>query len=279
MPRPIKLTVDYFPHYANASERKTLYILESNFGIAAYAFWFKLLELLASSPGHYFRFDNPAGWQFLTAKTKVSDDIGRQILDELALLDAIDKELYEEKCIWSQNFVDGLSEVYRRRQIELPQKPSYYRQKPTSSGVSDDINPSRAQVSTDKNTQREELEELERGSIHTTIFDHWNSKDIRIHRKLTDDVKRAINARSKDFSLDEILQSIDNYALILHGEEYGLMTYHWTLKEFLTGERVEKFLDLKIAQRNYFKKGGQGGAYRRDTTKRTTDEDRRRGLT
>lgn len=77
-------------------------------------------------------------------------------------------------------------------------------------------------------------------------------------------MKRAINARSKDFSLDEILQSIDNYALILHGEEYELMTYSWTLKEFLSGERVEKFLDLEIAKKNYRKGGGKGsGAHQK----------------
>jgi len=161
MARPSKKTVDYFPHYVNTSEKKTLYILESKFGIVAYAFWFKLLEILGSSPGHYFHFDNPAEWQFLMAKTKVSDDIGRQILDELALLEAIDKDLYEGKCIWSNNFVDGLSEVYRRRQLPLPQKPSLNSQKPPHYGVIDGNNLPKAKVSTDENTQREEVEEVE----------------------------------------------------------------------------------------------------------------------
>lgn len=140
MARPQKLTVDYFPHYANASEKKTLYILETKYGIAGFAFWFKLLELLASTPGHYFRYDNPAEWEFLTAKTKVSDDLGRQILAELALLGAIDEDLYKKQCIWSSNFVEGLSEVYRRRQIDLPQKPSFNKHKPLTGCVSDDIN-------------------------------------------------------------------------------------------------------------------------------------------
>jgi len=164
MPRPQKQTVDYFPHYANASEKKTLYILETKFGTAAYAFWFKLLEILASSPGHYFNFNNPAEWEFLLAKTRVSDSIGRQILDELALLDAIDADLYQEKYLWSQNLVDGLAEVYRRRQLDLPQRPSLNSHKPPHSGVNDDINPTTSEVSTDRNTQREEVEELERGS-------------------------------------------------------------------------------------------------------------------
>ena len=168
MGRPQKQTVDYFPHFANASERKTLYILEGKHGITAYAFWFKLLEILASTPGHYLNFNNPAEWEYLLAKTKVDDDTGRKILDELALLDAIDNELYQAKYLWSQNLVNGIAEVYRRRQMALPQKPSLNNQKPQDSGINDDINNTPSVVSTDRNTQREELEvleELERGSM------------------------------------------------------------------------------------------------------------------
>ena len=58
MGRPAKQTVDYFPHYANASSRKTVEIMEVEFGAAGYAFWFKLLELLCRSPGHYYTFPN-----------------------------------------------------------------------------------------------------------------------------------------------------------------------------------------------------------------------------
>lgn len=233
MPRPTKLTVDYFPHYANASEKKTLYILEVKFGIAAYAFWFKLLEILASTPGHYFRFNNPAEWEFLTAKTKVSHDIGRQILEQLALLGAIDKELYEEDCIWSQNLVDGLSEVYRRRQVDLPRKPSFNRQEPTSSRVSDDINPPSplsAEVSTDENTQRkgvevlEEAEEVEEDNAHKKNYGEFKNVP------LADKEYEKLIARFGEDRTKELIESLssgikskgykykDHYATILSWE-------------------------------------------------------------
>lgn len=121
-----------------------------------------------------------------------------------------------------------------------------------------------------KKTEVSNLQQVASNSMHTTIFTHWNSKNIREHRKLTDDIKRAINARSKDYSLDEILKSIDNYALILQGEEYKLMTYRWTLKEFLSGERVEKFLDLEIAKSNY-RRDKQRGETSGDTKTVYTD--------
>ena len=265
MARPKKQTVDYFPHDATASNGKTLFILESKFGNDGYAFWFKLLEMLASTAGHVYDYNNSADWQFLLAKTRVNGETAVEILDTLVELGAIDAELYQQKIIWVQNLVDNVSDVYKNRKTNIPQKPSFYEQKPTPAIVSTTENPSDAAVSTDENPQSKLKEtKLKESSNYTIIFNHWNSKNIRVHRKLTYDIKQAINARIKDFSLDEILQSIDNYALILHGEEYGLMTYHWTLKEFLTGERVEKFLDLDIAKSNYRKKGKRDyGTHRR----------------
>jgi len=128
--RPFKQTADYFPHMANASEGKTLFIIQSRFQNDGYACWFKILELLASSEGHYFDYSKPSDWQFLLAKTGVSADTLREILELLADLEAIDQELYRHHILWVQKFVENLSILYRRRKIDFPSKP----------GVSADIN-------------------------------------------------------------------------------------------------------------------------------------------
>jgi len=123
MARPRKQTVDYFPHYTGASNGKTLFIVQSRFGNDGYACWFKILELLGSSEGHYYDYSKPSDWQFLLAKTGVSEDILKQLLSALADLRAIDAELYQQKIIWSQNFVDNLASCYGRRKIDFPRKP------------------------------------------------------------------------------------------------------------------------------------------------------------
>ena len=123
MARPQKQTVDYFPHYAGASNGKTLFILQSRFGNDGYATWFKLLELLATSEGHYFSYNSPSDWQFLLAKTGVSADILTEILTILADVEAIDRELNEHKVIWVQKFIDNLADLYKRRKTEFPRKP------------------------------------------------------------------------------------------------------------------------------------------------------------
>ena len=121
MARPKKETVDYFPHIANSG--KTIFILESQFGNDGYAFWFKTLELLASTDGHVIDCRNTSEWKFLLAKTNVSEDIGSRILDQLAELEAIDYELWQSRVIWSDNFIKNIADVYKNRKTGLPKKP------------------------------------------------------------------------------------------------------------------------------------------------------------
>lgn len=125
--RPSKTTVDYFPH--QTTHKKTIFTLESLYGNDGYAFWFKLLEILGSTDGHVFRYGKAPDWLFLVAKTGVSAEKAKDILQTLADLEAIDAELYAENTIWSQNFVDGLLPVYDKRSTEIPCKPTLRREK------------------------------------------------------------------------------------------------------------------------------------------------------
>jgi len=127
--RPRKQTVNYFPHMCNHG--KTIFILEQKYGNDGYAFWFKLLEMLGSTEGHYLKLENSADWEFLQAKTRLDGDKCEEILGLLAKLGAIDAELWEEqKIVWSDNFVANIADAYRNRTSEIPTKPSFLRQKP-----------------------------------------------------------------------------------------------------------------------------------------------------
>jgi hypothetical protein len=121
MGRPGKITVDYFPHVTQAG--KTLASLESRWGNDGYAFWFKLLELIGNTNGFCYDCNSAADWEYLLAKTKVPEPIASAILDKLAELDAIDAELWQEKRIWSDNFVAGVAPAFEKRKGALPQKP------------------------------------------------------------------------------------------------------------------------------------------------------------
>ncbi len=139
MARPKKKTVDYFPH--SCTHGKTMFIIEQKYGNDGYAFWFKLLELLGDTEGHYIDLNDEMVQEFLQAKTSLSKEVCNEILDLLAKLKAIDAELWEQKIVWSQNFVDGISDVYKNRRVETPSRPSFYIQKPATADISTDENP------------------------------------------------------------------------------------------------------------------------------------------
>lgn len=122
--RPKKTGVDYFSHDVDASSSsKTIFTLEKRFGNDGYAFWFKLLELLGSQDGHFYDCNNEPDWIFFVAKTNVDEVSATEILDLLARMGAIDPDLWQMRVIWCQNFVDRLSEVYRKRGTAPPKKP------------------------------------------------------------------------------------------------------------------------------------------------------------
>lgn len=112
MARPKKETVEYFPHFCDNG--KTMFIIENHFGNDGYAFWFKLLEILGKSKKHYYDCRNDTSIEFLSAKTRLMPTLCIQILDKLAQLDAIDSELWQKRIVFSQNFINNISDAYNR---------------------------------------------------------------------------------------------------------------------------------------------------------------------
>jgi hypothetical protein len=124
MPRPPKLTVDYFSHDSNASAGRTLTILFNHYGHEGISAWWQLLESISSTKNHVIDIRNQEDFEFLAAKLRFAPDKLVAILAQMAALEAIDSELYKAGLIWSQNLADRLSPVYKSRNQSLPSKPS-----------------------------------------------------------------------------------------------------------------------------------------------------------
>jgi len=113
---------------------------------------------------------------------------------------------------------------------------------------------------------KERLKKVLNKDIYIVIFKLWNEQKVIEHKKLTADMKRAIDTALRDFTPDEVSQAIKNYAEIVSSDAY-FFRYKWTLKDFLK-RGLEKFMDAEVARQNYLKeKGGQGGTRRQDSTK------------
>ena len=108
-------------------------IIEGQFGNEGYAAWWKLLELLGDTEGHYYDCGNPINMRFLATKMRVSEGFRDGFMALLVELEAIDGALWTyHKVIWCQHFVDRLTEVYRKRRQELPVKPCFRDENPST---------------------------------------------------------------------------------------------------------------------------------------------------
>lgn len=194
MGRKDKFTVDYFPH--NCNHGKTIFILENRFGNDGYAVWFKTLEIIGASKNHFFDCRNTADWEFMSAKMQVEPERLQQIYDLLASLDAIDKDLWRERIIRSQNFIDNLTDVYSRRSSLCMNKSDLCKhlsikckQKPTSSGIDASRNPQ----------TKLNYTKLKKTNVYIAFDEFWNLYDKKVGKpksevlwkKLTD-VERTL---------------------------------------------------------------------------------------
>lgn len=84
------------------------------------------------------------------------------------------------------------------------------------------------------------------------IYEFWNEKGIIVHRKLTKKMDTKIRSTLKDYSLEEIKQSISNYAEIVLSDKY-YFSHKWTLDEFLQ-RGIAKFANREVAVANYISK-------------------------
>lgn len=117
------MTVDYFPHPVKNGTR--MFVLEQKYGVRGYAAYYKILELLGSSEGHFIDYNEGKHQFYFAAQLQCDVEESLKILQTMADIGAIDKEIWnDKKVIWNQEFVDKLSELYSRRQGETPSKES-----------------------------------------------------------------------------------------------------------------------------------------------------------
>jgi len=192
MARTQKDVVSYFPHDANASTGDTLTVLQGRHGNNGYAFWFKLLEKLASADGHSLNVSNPIKWQLFVAKMGVDEITTVEIMNLLVEMQAIDKDLWDSRVIWCQKLVDNVADVYKNRRREIPQIPL----NTNHNGITTSDNA----ITTGGSTQRK-LKEIKVNKIDNIIYKHfdafWNTYPKRISKGQAEKAFKKLNPDKK----------------------------------------------------------------------------------
>lgn len=233
MARPSRNNIDYFPH--ECVHGRKMFVIESKYGNDGYAVWFKLLERLGDTDNHYLNLSDETELMYLASLMKVDENKFKNILNDLAKLGAIDKELYEEnKIIWSQKFYESIQDAYNKRNnkcldrnsliillISLGiRKPNKSSTKPDKSAQSSDINPQ---------SKEEEIKE-KKSMFHQTLkpflekygkdmlndfFLYWTEPNqtntkLKYEMEKTWSIEARLNTWSKrDFNKSKLLQQTD----------------------------------------------------------------------
>ncbi len=289
MARPVKNTVDYFPHYCHHGG--TILILERKYGIQGSGAWWKLLENLGRTEGHSIDCNDKTKWLLLQADTYFSSEELTDYINLLADLNAIDAELWcKNKVIWCQNLVNKISNVYLDRRRDIPKKPNLNHNDKNVSTVDNlvsTVDNERQQdkqplvttvdnlVSTVDNERQQDKQPLvstvdnlvstvdntqikpneikpNNKEIYKEIFNIWNSQKIMTHKKLNELIIRAIDKALKNYTVGEIISAIVVYGSIVTNPKEYWFPYKWSLQEFLTGGKtIVKFQDEQIARDNF----------------------------
>lgn len=82
------------------------------------------------------------------------------------------------------------------------------------------------------------------------IFEHWNKKNIIIHRDFKK-LEKKIKDTLKEYDLETIKSAIDHYSEVINNQEY-FYKYKWTLEQFLSrGKGLVEFTDKGSKWLNY----------------------------
>jgi len=145
--RPKSNRVDYFPHQVRHG--KSIRIVEAKYGNDGYAIVFKVFETLGDSDGHVIDLTNDETILDLAAYCRVDESQLREVLELMSRIGVIDDRMLSEGLVWSQNFVDGLEPVYKKRGREVPVAP-------ISGAVNSISVPENAQSRVEKREERKE---------------------------------------------------------------------------------------------------------------------------
>lgn len=93
-----------------------------------------------------------------------------------------------------------------------------------------------------KEKEEEKEKQDRKNSPVRDLFDHYVSKKVIAHRKMTTPMKSGMNARLRDYPFDELKKAIDNYAEVYFSDQHWF-THKYPLADFMRDKDVRKFLN------------------------------------
>lgn len=119
MARPTRRDADYFPFYAK--DGRTLAILQHKYGLAGIGFFTNVMRMLTVTPNHFVDLNEQADRLYAFSKIGCDPEEGEKMIETMVTTGKINQYLWSvHKVLFSDDLVDSLSELYRKRNTEPP---------------------------------------------------------------------------------------------------------------------------------------------------------------
>ena len=174
-----------------------MFIIERKFGNDGYAAWFKTLEIIGDSENHFIDCRNPECWEYLLARLNVDSEKAEGIFSCLAEVQAISKSLWDNRVIFSENFVKNIYDVYKRRLVNAPTKEFIVNILNLNIGVSVNKN----KVNANRNPQNK----VKQSKIKETIYPEWlDLKLFKEFKKMRTKLKKPLTEFAEERAIAKL---------------------------------------------------------------------------
>jgi len=243
MARPQTNNADYFPHYNSMRNHRKVKMLRNKFGsVLGYAFWSMMLEWLTEHDG--------LEWDYSEIEIEMfASELGVSAAEIPPMVDYCIRVCLLTKTdsgfVFSESLNDTLQPVFIKRSREREKSKDRKRKengtfislKTTSRGVSAaEIPQSRVEYSKEEYISGVETPPIDFGKF-ISFFNSFANRSF----KISDKVKKALNARLKDYTKIQVQQAVTN----AHLDQYHIDTnFKYLTPEFiLRPDKLDKFLN------------------------------------
>ena len=107
------------------------------------------------------------------------------------------------------------------------------------------------EIEAPKNDPKEIYKESIKENIKERLFNFWNSRNIKVHSKFTEEISKALDKALKKWDEESISKAIQRYGVVYHDQNY-FFKHKWGLANFLTQKNaLPDFLDDGEKWQNY----------------------------
>ncbi|CAN7220741.1 DUF4373 domain-containing protein [Rossellomorea sp. LjRoot5] len=253
MARPTKVGLEYFPLDVDIEHDDKFGLVVATHGILGIGIVVRLLIKIYKK-SYFYKWEEREQLRF-PDNTGVDINQVNEVINTCLKWGFFDRNMFEKYNILTSHGIQirYLEAVKRRKEVEVYKEYCLLSKKEINECdniVIVNLNFDNDTIYLQSKVEESKLEDsevedsevdLESNKINK-IYNHYLSKNVINHKKLTNEIKNEVRARLKDYSVDELIKAIDNYSLVFFSNLH-YFDHKYPLGDLMREKSISKFLD------------------------------------